>query len=195
MLTLEKVAITGGPASGKSTVCRFFKECGAYVLSADDIVHQLLTTESEIGQQVIALLGKDIVTHHHIDRTKIAEKVFEDKTLLEALEGLLHPAVKKEILHQYDQVAHSQSHPLFVVEIPLLFEAGWEDAFDMTIAVIADTDTCRKRFEQGPEEYERRLQRQLPPKEKAKRANTIILNNGTLEEMRETVKTLFKELS
>ena len=78
MLRLRKVAVTGGLSCGKSSVCRIFKELGAYVVSADEIVHRLLSTKTNLGQQVISLLGKEIITNGKINRSTIAKKVFND---------------------------------------------------------------------------------------------------------------------
>src|SRR5262245_55950333 len=103
MLILKKVAVTGGLSCGKSSVCRIFKELGAYVVSADDIVHQLLTPQTKPGQQVIELMGSDIVVDQHIDRSKIAKKVFGNLKLLKSLEQILHPAVRHEIDKKYQQ--------------------------------------------------------------------------------------------
>ena len=97
MLKSKKIAITGNLASGKSTVCQFFKEQGAYVVSSDEIVHQLLSPETNIGKKVIALLGKDIVVEDRLNREAIAKIVFRDRQLLLRLEELLHPEVQKEI--------------------------------------------------------------------------------------------------
>ena len=119
---LRKIAITGGLSCGKSSVCRIFKELGAYVISADEVVHQLLSPTTNLGRQVISLLGADIVVDKQIDRSKIAKKVFKQPALLQSLENLLHPAVRDEIEKQYQQIANQPSPPLFVVEIPLLFE-------------------------------------------------------------------------
>ena len=119
MLTLKKVAITGGLSCGKSSVCRLFKELGAHVVSADEIVHQLLSSTKRLGQQVIELLGDDIVVDGKIDRNIIAKKVFEDKILLHSLEKLIHPVVLNEIEKQYQQISNQGTFPLFIAEIPL----------------------------------------------------------------------------
>src|SRR6478672_5591088 len=93
----KKIAVTGGLSSGKSTVCQFFREFGAYVTNADEIVHRLLTPEKSVGQQVINLFSEDILTNGQIDRSKIAEKAFSNPKLLQALEDLVHPIVQHEI--------------------------------------------------------------------------------------------------
>lgn len=206
MLTLKKVAITGGLSCGKSSVCRAFKELGAYVVSADEIVHQLLTPTKRLGQQVIALLGQDIIFENEIKRSIIAKKVFQDKALLHSLEKLIHPVVMEEIEKQYQQVNNQGSAPLFIAEIPLLFEAalkknfnGIIDDFDAIISVWSEPEICKQRFMDftgyGEDEYFKRMANQMPADEKAKRADYVINNSGNLEQMHKAVVDLFNLLT
>jgi dephospho-CoA kinase len=199
MLGLRKVAITGGIACGKSSVSRFFKELGAYVVSADEIVHQLLSSDSVLGQKVITLLGSDIVVKGHIDRSKVAKKVFEDPTLLKTLEKYLHPAVREEMDKRYQEVQQSTDYSLFVAEIPLLFETGGNVLYDHTIVVTAPKETCQRRFEESTgysaAEFDQRASRQQTIEEKAKKADFVICNDGTLPELKEKVKALHRVLT
>ena len=190
MLKLKRIAITGGIASGKTSVCRVFQELGAYVVNADAIVHELLSLQTNLSQQVISLLGKDILIDGKLSRRVIAEKVFKDPEVLHALEKLLHPAVLYKIEELYQAACQQGTYTAFVVESPLLFEIGQDQFYDLVIAVLADEAVSRKRFSQAgftPEEYERRMKRQLPPVEKARRADYIINNNGSLDNLREQV--------
>lgn len=193
-IKIRKIAVTGGLSCGKSSVCRIFKELGAYVVSADEVVHQLLSPTTNLGRQVISLLGADIIVDKQIDRSKIAKKVFKEPTLLQSLENLLHPAVRDEIEKQYRQIAQQPSPPLFVVEIPLLFETGADRFYDATIAVIADPEDSQQRFEKSTgydkEEYKRRMARQLSQEEKASRATYVIENKGSLADLHEAVTKL-----
>lgn len=199
MLNLRKIAVTGGLSSGKSSVCRLFRELGAYVVSADDIVHQLLSSQTELGQKIISLLGDEIVVDGNIDRKSIAKQVFNNPALLMSLENLLHPAVMAEVENQYQQIQKQGKAPLFVAEIPLLFEASAEENFDCTIAVLTPSLTSRQRFVSSSgnngEEYDKRMARQLPPEEKARRADYVINNYGTKQELRLSVEKLFNKLS
>lgn len=196
MLSVRKVAVTGGLASGKSTVCRLFRECGAHTVSADEIVHQLLTPSTDLGKQVVALLGSEIVSGNRIDRQKIAEKVFTNPALLRALESLTHPAVKEEINRQYELV--KQKAPLFVAEVPLLFEVGADAGFDATIAVASDESHCLERAAKaglGIQQFKQRMARQLPMAEKQQRADYVLTNNSDLEQLKKAVEKLFHQLT
>jgi len=193
MLKLKKIAITGGVASGKSSVCRIFKELGAFVVNADAIVHELLDNDTVLGQQIIRQFGPEISQNGNLSRRLIAEKVFEEPEKLDQLEKILHPAVLRRIEELYAEACRLGQHSLFVVEIPLLFEIRGESFYDFVIAVQTDEALARKRFGEagfGSNEYDRRMRRQMPPQEKAKRAHYTIQNNGTLDELRKQVVQL-----
>ncbi len=197
MLRLRKIAITGGVASGKSTVCRIFEDLGAYVVNADTLVHKLLTPSTALGQQVIQILGSDIVRDGKISRRIIAEKVFKDPKQLKELEKLLHPAVLKEIEERFVAISEKGTYTAFVVEIPLLFEIGSESFYDVIVAVLADEAISRNRFEQAgfqKEEYDRRMRRQMNPEQKALKAHYTIVNNGSLDALRKQVISLYQTI-
>ena len=198
MLTLRKVAITGGLSSGKSSVCQIFQELGAYIVSADEIVHRLLAPQSPVSEKIIELLGQEIVDGTRFNREKIANKVFKNKELLKALEQILHPAVLDEVESQYKQVAN-KNFPLFVAEIPLLYEIESQHLFDTVVVVTADTSLCKKRFlektNHSTQEFEARMTHQLPLSEKQANADYTIVNNGTWKDLKTQTQTLFQQLT
>lgn len=194
MLKLKKVAITGGVASGKTSACQFFRELGAYVVNADSIVHELLKPDTSLGQQVIQLLGPDVLHHGKIDRKRVAQKVFGDLERLKALEKLLHPAVLCRIEELYRDAIEEGSHTCFIVEIPLLYEIGLESFYDVIITVQTEEHFARQRFaKEGfqSQEYDQRMKRQFPSREKASRADYVLQNNGSLEDLRKQVVRLY----
>lgn len=193
MLKLIKIAITGGVASGKSSVCRFFKELGAFTVNADAIVHELLNPDTDLGKQIILKFGADILDHGKISRRIVAEKAFSDPRKLKELEELLHPAVLRKIEELYAQACREGKYTSFVVEIPLLYEIGGESFYDVIVAVLADEPIARARFEQAgfqPMEYDRRMSRQIKPHQKSARAHFTIQNNGSLSGLKEEVAKL-----
>jgi len=190
MLKLKKIAITGGVASGKTSVCRFFEELGAYVVSADAIVHELLKPDTDLGQQVIRQFGPEIVKNGQISRRIIAEKAFKDLGALKKLEETLHPTVLQKIEEFYSSACKAKNYSSFVVEMPLLFEIDAENFYDVVIAVLSDEAKARKRFEQAgfqKTEYDLRMSRQLKPEQKAARAHYTIHNNGSLDDLQKEV--------
>lgn len=195
---MKKMAVTGGLSTGKSSVCRILKNLGAYVVSADEVVHQLLS-HAKLKTSIIELLGKEIIVDEQIDRSKVAEKVFSNPDLLAALEKLIHPLVYQELIRQYRIQAGLKMPPtFFVAEVPLLFESGGEEFFPLTVAVVADKERCYQRFHQATgkprEEFDKRMKRQLSIEEKGLKAKYLIDNNGTYEELCEKVEKLYKSL-
>ncbi len=195
MLVLKKIAITGGTASGKSLVCQIFKNLGvAYIVDSDEIVHRLLSHDITLRDQLVPLLGKEVVTDGKLDRKKIAEQVFSHPEKLQKLEKILHPLVIEEINNRYNQVKNSQNIPLFIVEIPLLYEIQGEDDYDAVVTVISEAALCEKRFteknQMKGQDFKNRMQRQLSPEKKAALADFVLTNNGSREELEENVKNL-----
>ena len=215
VLKLKKIAITGSLATGKSSLCSIFQELGAYVVSADQIVHQLLsletkhtekkTTESRaIKERVVLLLGNQIIVDGNIDRKKVAEIVFQSPEKLKELEQIIHPHVKEEIVRMYEQVLEEKKYSLFVVEIPLFFEMlkstweNWQNWFDHIICVTASEDVAVARFIKKTgytkEDYKRRASFQMSQDEKAKRADFVLTNEGTLEDLKKSANMLYQKL-
>lgn len=196
MLKLKKIAITGGVASGKTSVCQFFQELGAYVVNADRIAHELLKPDTDLGQQVIRQFGPEILHNGQISRRILADKAFKDQNQLHRLEQLLHPAVLKRIEELYLSAARGK-YTSFVVEIPLLFEIGAESFYDVVIVVLADETSAKKRFTQAGfqnEEYDLRMRRQIKPEQKAAKAHYTIHNKGSLDDLKHEVIALNQKI-
>lgn len=193
MLKLRKIAITGGIACGKSSVTKILKKLGAFVVSADEIVHNLLSHDASTISQVIDLLGPEVEKNGSIDRKLAGEKVFRDPDTLLALEQIIHPKVRKAIQSQSLQAIGS---PLFVAEIPLYYEGlkGKEDFFDKIVVVAAPEADCIGRWEKGEEDYRRRSKRLIPLKEKIARADYVITNDAGLDHLEKQVTTLYQQL-
>lgn len=196
---MKKVAITGSLASGKSLVCQVFAEQGAHVVDADKIVHQLLDPHTALGKKIIKLLGNDILVSGKIDRTRIAKKVFLNPMMLQSLEQLLHPHVYTAIENLYrQQLSSVPQPPLFAAEIPLLFETGGEKAFDVVIVVTAPAEACWERYQAatGHEriDFDHRRARMLDEGIKIKKADYVIENQGSIDDLRTKSKQLFSTI-
>lgn len=192
MLDLRKVAVTGGLCCGKTRFCRYLQELGAKVVDADAIVHGLLSPNTDLGKKIVELLGADSVVGKEFDRKVIAEKVFLDSKKLQQLEWLLHLPTFVEIRHRYEHENDKDNDrvPLFVAEIPLLFEVGGENYFDITIAVTASEQLCQQRYH-DLNDYKKRMQQQLPLEEKIEKADLVVANDGTLDQLQDLAKDIF----
>jgi dephospho-CoA kinase len=190
------VGLTGGIGSGKSEALAAFGRLGAAVLSSDQVVHELLLTQ-EVQEQLTARWGREILLNDGVDREAVAEIVFERPEELAWLEGVLFPRVGQRIAAWRLGLENQADAPeVGVVEVPLLFEAGVDGVFDATVAVIAEEDLRAERA--GARDHRAlggREARQLSQEEKAGRADHVIRNDGTLEELEQSIARLLEELA
>jgi len=186
------VGLTGGLGAGKSTALAALSDLGAATLSTDEVVHELLTGD-DLRDEVVARLGDGVATAGDgLDRDAIAARVFESPEDREWLEGLLWPRVGQRVVEFRTEVeARQPPPPAAVVEVPLLFEADMQSAFDHTVAIVADEEVrARRAGNRGHEGVEGRAGRQLSQSEKSQRADFTVRNDGTEEELRTELATL-----
>jgi dephospho-CoA kinase len=193
-----KIAITGGAGSGKSTVARMFKELGVPVLDADEAARDAVAVGSPAWQELRRLYGPEYFREDgSLDRAKVAARVFADPGEKRRLEEIVHPRVAQEIKHRLQEL-EEQGAPLALVEVPLLFEAGLEAAYDKIIVVDVDeADQVRRLGERdgrSAAEIAGILQAQLPLKDKVKKADYVIDNRGDLKATLKQVKIIMGEL-
>ena len=184
------VGLTGGIAAGKSEALSALERLGAATLSTDAVVHELLTT-GEVRDALIERFGSKVAPDGEIDRGAVAEVVFGDDEQRGWLEGLLWPRVGERMFSWRTSVEGEDPPPrAAVVEVPLLFESGMESVFDSTIAVIADEDVRNERAgTRGHRGVESRTSRQLTQDEKARRADVVVRNDGTLEDLEQALSS------
>ena len=185
------VGLTGGIGAGKSEALRMLGELGAATLSTDAVVHELLGTP-ELRDLVTERLGPEVVRDGGLDRAAIAERVFGDPEARAWLEGVLWPRVGARVGAWRGELGDER---VAVVEVPLLFESGMEDAFDATIAVIADEEVRETRAAaRGHAALAERTGRQLTQEEKAQRADFTVRNDGDLGELKQSLSQLLDKL-
>jgi dephospho-CoA kinase len=184
------VGLTGGIASGKSEALRALERAGAATLSSDDVVRELLTT-GEIRDALVERFGDEVAPGGEVDRSAVAEVVFSDPEQREWLEGLLWPRVGQRIADWREQLEHADPRPRAgVVEVPLLFESGMEAAFDRTIAIVADESVRGERAGgRGHARVDERTSRQLTQEEKAQRADIVVRNDGSLDDLQRALSS------
>ena len=195
MAGVPLVGLTGGLGAGKSEALRALGELGAATLSTDAVVHELLASD-ELRGIVAERLGDDVARDGRLDRSLIAERVFADSEAREWLEGELWPRVGRRVLEWRQEVeALEPPPPAAVVEVPLLFESGMEQAFDATVAVVADEAVRAERAgARGHASVDERAGRQLTQAEKAQRADYVVRNESSLEELRENLSRVLARL-
>ena len=182
------VGLTGGIGAGKSEALRALAELGAATLSSDAVVHELLATD-ELRAALVERLGPDVAPGGTVDRSRVAELAFGDPAHRDWLEGLLWPRVGERVMTWRAEVESADPRPpAAVVEVPLLFEAGMERVFDNTLAVVAEEAVREDRASaRGHAALASRTGRQLSQTEKAQRADFIVRNDGSLDELRESL--------
>jgi dephospho-CoA kinase len=186
------VGLTGGIGAGKSEALAAFERRGIPVLSTDKVAHDILDDE-QVRQALIERWGNEIAPGGVVDRDRVGEIVFADRDELTWLESVTHPRVGAKVL-EWRQGLGPETE-IAVVEVPLLFEASMDDAFDATLAVVADDELRDARLrERGQAGLEGREDRQLAQAEKERRADHVIRNDASLEELEGEVNKLIDEL-
>jgi len=186
------VGLTGGIGSGKSEVLAAFERLGAPTLSTDAVVHDLLGT-SEMRDLLYARWGDRVLADGEVDRAAVASIVFQRPEELAWLEGTIFPRVGERMAAWRAELEPREG--VAVVEVPLLFEAGIEGAFDKTVAVVTDEPLRAERAAaRGHEGVEGRAGRQLTQDEKAQRADHVIRNDGSLSDLEAAVREVLAEL-
>lgn len=196
-MPLFRLGITGGFATGKSSVAQLFEDLGCPIVNADTIVHDLLAHDTKLQQDIRYAFGDEVFAGAAIERSKLAQRIFHNPQERQALEAILHPKVGDIIKSDADHLER-EGHTLACFEIPLLFEAGFETWCDSTIVVTCDEETqitrAMAKFKITRNEAIARIQAQMPLSEKKKRADVIIDNTGPLENLKSQVETIYNQL-
>ena len=188
------IAVTGPFASGKSTFVGMLGDLGAHTASADEIVHDLLRLNEIAIEEISERFGEGVLGEEGIDRRALGRIVFGDPEKLTELEGILHPLVHDET----DRLMSFCCCDVFVVEIPLLFEAGRGEDFDHTVTVVVPRERQRAwASERGVDEGTLRAieARQLPQEEKAGLADVVVENDAGLDRLKKQAEEFWARVS
>lgn len=193
------VGLTGGVATGKSTVAKMFKHCGAVVIDADELARDVVKPGKPAWREIVNEFGKTVLNADRtLNRRELGALVFGNRTKLRRLERIIHPHVAREQTRLTKQAAKKDPHAVVIYDVPLLFEAGIDKRVDRTIVVTADRDTqitrLKKRNGFSRAEAIRRKRSQMPLAKKIQRADHAL--NGTISRpsLRKQVGQLFKSL-
>ena len=173
---MYKVGITGGIGSGKSTVCQLLEQYGAKVYDSDVRAKQLMNSDPQIRERLTQAFGETCYNAEGLDRKYLASRVFGDEEQLQRLNSIVHPAVKAD----FRSWAESQDAPYVILESAILFQAGFEDVVDTTLAVMAPVEErIRRAMERDGAEreaVESRINHQMSDEELSSRADRCIVN-------------------
>jgi dephospho-CoA kinase len=201
---MKWIGLTGGIASGKSTVSQKLKESSIPVIDADEIAKDVVKKGSPGLKAIIEKFGADVLLPDgSLDRRKLGQKVFGNKELRSALEAITHPLVRAEVERRRRDL-EEKNIPVAVYDIPLLFEVQCEDQFDAIIVVSCSPEQQRERLNQRSQseglpldenEIEKRISSQIPLKQKEQKASFVVMNDGDQAKLTSEISRLLKWLN
>lgn len=198
---MKVIGITGGVGAGKSEILSYLKEhCNCRILMADRLAEELEEPGQDCYDQLLALLGREILQEDgRIDRKKMAARVFADKSLLEAVNAMIHPAVKQAILQFIRDEKEAARRDYLFIEAALLIEDGYAEIVDELWYIHTEEEVRRQRLKASrgytDEKIDSILKEQLSEEEFYRHCHYVIENSGSLESVYEQLdKKLGEEL-
>lgn len=193
------VGLTGGIGSGKSVVARMFKDEGAYVIDLDDLARRVVEPDKPAWRDVLAYFGTGVLNPDRtLNRSALAEIVFSDPKSRKVLEEFTHPRIFEERDALLEAIKDKDPCSVVVIEFPLLFELSFQKKFDKIILVYVSRDVqirrARERDGLSEKEVSNRLRAQIPIDEKRSFSDYIIDNEGSLDNTRNQVSEVMREL-
>ena len=192
------IGLTGGIATGKSTVSTLLRLSGYPVIDADQLVRQLQTAHSKGLERLTAVFGSGILNADQtLNRQALGSLVFSDQTKLAKLNMVMQPLIRDEIWRQVKNY-QKQQIPYVILDAPLLFEENYADGCDLVVVVATDhqiqVQRLMKRNGYSQAEAEQRIDSQMPLAEKKRLADIVIDNNGSKEELKRQVAGLIDQM-
>ncbi len=195
ILKVLKVAVTGGAGSGKTTVCNRLKELGVKVISSDALAKEAVAQGSLAHEKIVNYFGKKILLNDgNLNRQELRSIIINDDVARLALERFIHPEISR-LMHLRIAQAEQDGDTVLLVEVPLLFELGMAEQFDVVIVVSADHELRVKRLMDrdnvSRDEAEDLINVQMPQAEKAERAEFVLANDCSKDQLIRSVDLLF----
>ncbi|UJP10779.1 dephospho-CoA kinase [Microbacterium sp. KUDC0406] len=194
------IALTGGIASGKSTIASRLAEHGAVIVDADQIVRDVQTAGSPVLDEIAAEFGdRMLLPDGSLDRAALGARVFGDETALARLNGIVHPAVKAESAHRFAAAFAADGDAVVVYDVPLLVEARVDDPWDLIIVADAPAELRVERLVElrgmTREAAQARIAAQVPDAARRAIADIVIDTAGTLEQTLEQVDQAWERIA
>jgi dephospho-CoA kinase len=192
---MKVIGLTGGIASGKSTVSRFLKELGVVVIDADRIGHEVLRSDGGVRRELVAAFGEQVLTPGgSVSRRKLGKLVFDDPEALARLNQIMHPRIAARVKARLERHRRDGVR-VVVVEVALLLEVGWSSLVDEVWVTVASEATVLKRLKGrsglSVSESRARLRAQLSVAERLKQADVVIDTDCRLDELKARVVELW----
>jgi dephospho-CoA kinase len=196
---LKWIGLTGGIASGKSTVANGLRSRGYKVLDADELARRVVAPGSIGLKKIVQVFGPELLTKTgELDRAKLGALIFANPLERQKIEQITHPLVRELSLKERQRL-ESEGHQSAFYDVPLLFEKNLDATFDFVLLVVSDEKNQRLRMAKrngfNPVEIDQRLRAQLKLKDKIPRAQYVIINDGTLAELETAIDRFIKQAS
>ena len=196
---MQLIGLTGGIATGKSTVSAMLKKAGAIIIDADRIARDVIKKGLPAYREIVAQIGTEVLLPDgEINRNMLSDIIFNDHQKKQLLNSIVHPYVNEEVNRQIIQIQKTHPNAVIVLDIPLLIEAGMHDDLSEIIVVYTPQDIQIQRLMQRDRISEAdalaRVQSQMSIEEKKQQATLVIDNSGTIENTRRLTLDIFKRL-
>lgn len=196
---MKLIALSGGIASGKSTIARRLVELGASHIDADQLAREAVAPKSRGLQQIAERYGGAVIDEHGaLDRAALGTLVFQDQDALEDLNAIVHPEVRRLAQERLDAIAANDAHAIVIYDVPLLVEANVSMPWDLVVIAHASKDTRKQRLVElramSPEEAEQRIASQATDAQRLQAADVVIDTEGSMQHTLEQTDELWKKL-
>lgn len=195
---MKLVGLTGGIASGKSTVAKILQSLGAAIVNADDLAREVVEPGHEAWQEIVASFGAGVLqSDQNLDRQKLRTLIFNQPEARKRLESIIHPRVRALAEERIRQYA-AAGYPVVIYEVPLLFEGNLQEWLRPVILVACDVETqtvrLQKRDHLTAADAEKHIAAQMSLNDKRRLADYVIENNGSLEDLERQTRQILEQL-
>ncbi len=198
---MKVIGITGGIATGVSTVAEMFRERGAVGIEADRVAREVVAPNTEAYNKIVEVFGKQVVGRDGtIDRKKLAEVIFRDPAARRRLNAITHPEIRRRIQEEVEGLRSTNPNAIVVIDLPLLLDTTGPEAYELDGVIVVSAgreqqiERLKRRDNLSQAAAEQRLAAQRPVVEKEAEADWVIDNSGPVEETRRQVELLWQEL-